>query len=292
MNDKERIDIHLVAQGYFDSREKARRAIMAGVVNVNGLRIDKPGTTISVGSQIHIASNPNPYVSRGGLKLHKALTVFELNVAGMTAIDIGASTGGFTDCLLKHGASKVYAVDVGYGQLDWNLRNDPRVVNLERTNIRYLDPSLLSDKVDIATIDTSFISVTKFISKLHEIAKDDALVVTLIKPQFEAGREHVGKKGVVRDPKIHRDVIRHVLTTFTSSDFLLTGLTYSPITGPEGNIEFLAVLKLGGSDSAASEASDIFTGSGMMVAKHGLRTVPDDSIYHVVESAHSAVELK
>lgn len=242
MSGKQRIDLLLVEKGFCPSREKARKSIMAGLVKVDGKRVDKPGTDVPVDSLLEVLGPAIPYVSRGGLKLEKAMEEFGIRVEGMVAADVGASTGGFTDCLLQNGAKKVYAIDVGYGQLDWKLRQDPRVVSMERTNIRYLDSGTLTEVPEFITIDVSFISLEKVLPKITEILAPEGKIVALIKPQFEAGREQVGKKGVVRDPVVHEQVIKKVLENALKLGFSLLGLTYSPVTGPEGNIEYLAYL--------------------------------------------------
>lgn len=238
--DKLRLDILLANKGLAESREKARALIMSGVVYVNGTVIDKSGTKISKDSKIEIKGNQLGYVSRGGLKLSKALEYFEIDVSGMIAADIGASTGGFTDCLLQNSVSKVYSIDVGYGQLAWKLRNDNRVVVMERTNIRYVTPDMLQDKIDFVTIDVSFISLTKVLPVVVGLLGDSGKMICLIKPQFEAGREKVGKKGVVKDPNVHKEVIRKIWDfCIKELNLIVKGLTYSPIKGPEGNIEYL-----------------------------------------------------
>lgn len=242
MTAKQRLDILLVEKGLFPSREKAKSSIMAGLVKVDGNKVDKAGTLVPVEAVLEVAGPAIPYVSRGGLKLAKAINEFGLLLTGKTLVDIGASTGGFTDCALQNGASRVYTIDVGYGQLDWKLRQDPRVVNLERTNIRYLDPGLISAKPDLITIDVSFISLDKVLPKAAELLPAGGQVVALIKPQFEAGRDKVGKKGVVRDPSVHIEVVQRVIDTSGDLGFKLAGLTYSPIKGPEGNIEYLAYM--------------------------------------------------
>ncbi|MBO8137284.1 MAG: TlyA family RNA methyltransferase [Desulfotomaculum sp.] len=239
MSGKQRLDKVLVSRGQFASREKARSAVMAGLVFVNGKRVDKPGYQVSDDVKIEVKGNLLPYVSRGGLKLEKAIKSFQIDLNGKIVLDVGASTGGFTDCALQNGAQKVYSVDVGYGQLAWSLRQDPRVVVLERTNIRHLTADKLDDLPDFVTIDVSFISLSKVLPKLLELTTVDADGVALIKPQFEAGREKVGKKGVVRDPAVHRDVIRAVLDLTKELEYKVLGLDYSPVKGPEGNIEFL-----------------------------------------------------
>ncbi len=240
MSGKQRLDILLVDRGLFPSREKAKTSIMAGLVKVDGKMIDKPGAEVPVNSRIEIAGPAIPYVSRGGLKLEKAIKEFGLRLDGKTVVDVGASTGGFTDCALQNGAAQVYAIDVGYGQLDWRLRNDPRVVNLERTNIRYFDQDLLEMVPDFVTIDVSFISLEKVLPKIAEILPPGGQVVALIKPQFEAGRDRVGKKGVVRDLSVHVEVIQKIIDTGEGLGFETAGITYSPVKGPEGNIEYLA----------------------------------------------------
>lgn len=242
---KQRLDTLLVAKELFDSREKARAAVMAGLVLVDGQRRDKPGYQVLPDCKIKIKGNPLPYVSRGGLKLQRAIQVFDIELTGKIVLDIGASTGGFTDCALQHGASKVYAVDVGYGQLAWSLRQNEQVVVLERTNIRYLDASKLAVSPNFVTIDVSFISLSKVLPKIKELTIANVEIVALIKPQFEAGPGRVGKKGVVRDPAIHREVIKAVLNTAQQLHYQPLGLDYSPVKGPEGNIEYLLYLGLG-----------------------------------------------
>jgi len=241
---KDRLDSLLAEKGFFPSRERAKTAIMAGIVLVDGEKIDKAGTKVDIDAEIRIIGSDLKYVSRGGLKLEKAIEEFSLDLTGQKVLDVGASTGGFTDCALQHGAEKVYAVDVGYGQLDWKLRQDHRVIVLERTNARYLSPSHIPEQVDLITIDASFISLDKIIPAVKIFLKETGSILALIKPQFEAGREKVGKKGVVRDPKIHQDVIAHVIKNAEENNLFCWGLTYSPITGPEGNIEYLVLLKL------------------------------------------------
>jgi 23S rRNA (cytidine1920-2'-O)/16S rRNA (cytidine1409-2'-O)-methyltransferase len=239
-NERERIDVLLVERGHFDSRERAKAAIMAGIVYAGQERVEKPGTKIPRSAEITVKGSVHPYVSRGGLKLEKAIRTFNLDFRGRTVIDIGASTGGFTDCALQHGAGIVYAVDVGYNQLDWSLRRDPRVRVMERTNFRYLKPEdLKGPSPDIAVIDVSFISLRIIFTALAPLIGVGGQIVSLIKPQFEAGREQVGRSGVVRDPAVHRDVLRRVADYAAEQGFELQGLTFSPITGGEGNIEFL-----------------------------------------------------
>ncbi|WP_054957201.1 TlyA family RNA methyltransferase [Paenibacillus dakarensis] len=238
---KERVDVLLVEQGYYESREKAKAAIMAGLVYSGSERIEKAGMKIPRTTELRVKGSVHPYVGRGGLKLEKALKSFGIDMTGRTMLDIGSSTGGFTDCALQHGAAYVYAIDVGYNQLDWSLRNDERVCVMERTNFRYVTPEdLKGPQPDFASIDVSFISLRIILPPLLALLKRPADIAALIKPQFEAGRDKVGKSGVVRDPKVHREVLTQVLTFAHNLGLELKGLTFSPITGGEGNIEFLA----------------------------------------------------
>ena len=237
-----RLDVELVNRGLVESREKGRALIMEGAVYVNGQKAFKAGDKVKDGMQIEIRGAKLPYVSRGGLKLEKSLKVFPIDLNDTVCADIGASTGGFTDCMLQNGAKKVYAIDVGYGQLAWKLRSDERVVNLERTNIRYLDFNTVTDDIDFISIDVSFISLKLVLPVAYELLKNGGSLVALIKPQFEAGREEVGKKGVVRDIEVHRDVIRRITDFAYETGFCVKGLEFSPIKGPEGNIEFLMFL--------------------------------------------------
>lgn len=244
---KERIDVLLVEKGFFESREKAKASVMAGVVYANEQKIDKAGEEVSIDAKLEVRENICPYVSRGGLKLEKAVKFFGVNLKDKVCMDIGASTGGFTDCMLQNGAKKVFSVDVGYGQFAWKLRQDERVVCMERTNIRYVTDEQIGEKLDFASIDVSFISLTKVLPVAFNLLKDDGEVVALIKPQFEAGREQVGKKGVVRDSKVHKEVIEKIIAFSESIGFCVKNLSFSPIKGPEGNIEFLLYLgKSGG----------------------------------------------
>lgn len=237
---KERLDVLVFKQGFAESREKAKTIIMAGDVFVNGQREDKPGSTFDEEkSTITVKEATLKYVSRGGLKLEKAMQVFPITLDGAICMDIGASTGGFTDCMLMNGAVKVYSIDVGYGQLAWKLRSDERVVCMEKTNFRYLTSADIADEIDFASVDVSFISLSKILPPAYDIIKDGAEMVCLIKPQFEAGREKVGKKGVVREPKVHIEVIENVIGYAKTAGFAILGLDYSPIRGPEGNIEYL-----------------------------------------------------
>ena len=236
---KERLDVLLVSQGLAASREKAKAIIMSGNVLVNGQREDKAGTMIDVKAEITVKGGQLKYVSRGGLKLEKAMSHFDLTLEGRVCMDVGASTGGFTDCMLQNGAVKVYSVDVGHGQLDWKLRNDPRVVCMEKTNIRYVTPEQIEEPAAFVSIDVSFISLTKVLPPVRELMTEDGEIVCLIKPQFEAGREKVGKKGVVRDPKVHEEVIEKVIDFAATVGLESWELEFSPIKGPEGNIEYL-----------------------------------------------------
>ncbi len=240
---KERLDVLLVKNGLAPSREKAKAVIMSGIVYVNGQKEDKAGSLFEDTADIEVRGQTLRYVSRGGLKLEKALDVFGTDVEGLVCMDVGASTGGFTDCMLQAGAAKVYAVDVGYGQLDWKLRNDDRVICMEKTNIRYVTPDDIPEKVSFVSVDVSFISLTKVLGPIKALMEPGASAVCLIKPQFEAGREKVGKKGVVRDPKVHEEVIENVASFAGSIGFDAAGLDFSPIRGPEGNIEYLIWLK-------------------------------------------------
>ncbi|MFC4302636.1 TlyA family RNA methyltransferase [Cohnella boryungensis] len=251
---KERLDVLLLEQGYFESREKAKAAIMAGLVFIGAERVEKAGTKVPRDAAIVVKGSVHPYVSRGGLKLEKAIKHFELELKEATVLDIGASTGGFTDCALQHGAKRVYAVDVGYNQLDWSLRQDERVQVMERTNFRHMTPERLEGpQPSFATIDVSFISLKLILPVLATMLASGGTTVALIKPQFEAGRDHVGKSGVIRDPAVHAQVLREVLSAAQELGFELRGLTYSPITGGEGNIEFLACWQLAHSKDSLSE---------------------------------------
>ncbi len=250
--EKVRLDVLLVERGLVPSREIGRRLIMAGQVRVAGQLSDKPGQRIRADAEVTVDAGP-PYVSRGGLKLEAALDRFELDVQGWVAADVGASTGGFTDCLLQRGASHVYAIDVGYGQLAWTLRQDPRVTVLERTNARYL--STLPEPIDLTTIDASFISLELLLPTVKRWLKADGQSIPLIKPQFEAGRERVGKGGVVRDPAVHRQVLIDFLTWAEAQGWGVCGLIPSPLFGPAGNIEFLALLKLSTPSALATESA-------------------------------------
>ena len=273
MSNKTRLDVLLTEQGLQESRQKAQAAIMSGLVFVNGQRVDKPGTAVPNDAAIEIRGNTLKYVSRGGLKLEKAMAEFPIRLEGCVCGDIGASTGGFTDCMLQNGAAKVYAVDVGYGQLAWKLRQDPRVVCMERTNARYLTHDLIPDELDFASVDVSFISLKLILPAAAAILKTGGHAVTLVKPQFEAGREKVGKKGVVRDPAVHKEVLEHYLEHAASSGFGVLGLTYSPIRGPEGNIEYLGFLQKGAAQTENFDLDALVAESHETLKEHGEETV-------------------
>ena len=253
---KERLDVLLVKKNLAESREKAKAVIMAGNVFVDGQREDKAGSTFAPGVKIEVRGHTLPYVSRGGLKLEKALAGFDVDVRGKVCTDVGASTGGFTDCMLQNGAKKVFAIDVGRGQLDWKLRNDPRVVCMEKTNIRYVTPEDIGEPVDFSSVDVSFISLTKVLVPIRNYLTADGEVVALIKPQFEAGREKVGKKGVVREKSTHVEVIHKIMDYAVSVGFDLCALDFSPIKGPEGNIEYLIHLKKSGGETGTDRGID------------------------------------
>lgn len=240
---KQRLDVMLVERGLAVSREKAKAVIMAGIVYVDGQKEDKAGSAFEETVKIEVRGNTLKYVSRGGLKLEKAMEEFDLSLEGKTCMDVGASTGGFTDCMLQNGAKKVFSIDVGHGQLAWKLRNDERVVCMERTNMRYVTKEQVPDAIDFSSIDVSFISLTKILTPVKNLLAPEGEVVCLIKPQFEAGREKVGKKGVVRDKKVHKEVIEMVLSYAVSIGFVPIHLDFSPVKGPEGNIEYLLHIK-------------------------------------------------
>lgn len=266
---KIRLDVYLTEHNMTQSRERAKALIMAGQVYVKNQKCDKAGMMINEKeTDVEIRGEHLKYVSRGGLKLEKAMNIFPLSLNGKVTMDIGASTGGFTDCMLQNGARKVYAVDVGYGQFAWKLRSDARVVNMERTNIRYVTPEDIEDKIDFASIDVSFISLRLVLPAAYNLLTDDGEIVALIKPQFEAGKEQVGKKGVVRDKNVHYKVIRTVLDFASENGFSVKGLSFSPIKGPEGNIEYLAYLK---------KDTDTLN-------------LTDDEIRSVVESSHNNLD--
>ena len=239
---KERLDVLLVNRGLAESREKAKRTIMAGLVTVGGRVEDKPGSVFDTEAEINVSGKECPYVSRGGLKLEKAIEEWGVDCRGKVCMDMGASTGGFTDCMLQHGASKVYAIDVGYGQLDYKLRTDERVVNMEKTNIRYLDTGLIEEPIDLISVDVSFISLSHMLPVADRVLSDDGQVVCLVKPQFEAGRDQVGKGGIVRDPAVHSEVIKKVIVYASESGLYPLALSWSPIKGTKGNIEYILLL--------------------------------------------------
>ncbi len=243
MSKKKRIDALLVEKGFFNSREKAKRSIMAGLVFVDNQRIDKPGTNVNTTVSISIKGNAIPYVSRGGLKLEKAINEFNIELDGKVCLDIGSSTGGFTDCMLQNRARRVYSIDVGYGQLDWKLRQDPRVIVMERTNIRYVTLEDIGELADFASTDVSFISLKLVFPVLKQLLKKNGEIIALIKPQFEAGRENVGKGGVVKDIRIHKSVVLGIVEFVTKIKLQIIDFTYSPIKGPKGNIEYLLYMK-------------------------------------------------
>lgn len=262
---KERLDVLLVQKGLAPSREKAKTMIMEGNVFVDNQREDKAGTFFDPSVNIEIHGNTLRYVSRGGLKLEKAMAQFGITLDDKVCMDIGASTGGFTDCMLQNGAKKVYAVDVGYGQFAWKLRQDPRVVCMEKTNIRYVTPEDIGDALNFASVDVSFISLTKVLGPAKELLKDGGQMVCLIKPQFEAGKDKVGKKGVVRDPAVHKEVIKRVILFAKSIGFGILHLDYSPIKGPEGNIEYLVhIVK-----DAEAESQEVIDVEAVVAAAHG-----------------------
>ena len=263
---KKRLDVLLVERGLQESRQKAQATIMSGLVFVKGQRVDKPGTAVAEDAEVEVRGNALKYVSRGGLKLEKAMATLPTQLEGAVCADIGASTGGFTDCMLQNGAGKVYAVDVGYGQLAWSLRSDPRVVCMERTNARYLTHEQIPQELDFASVDVSFISLGLILPALDGLLSPEGEAVCLVKPQFEAGREKVGKKGVVRDPAVHLEVLETFLHHAKENHFTVLGITYSPIRGPEGNIEYLGYLR------------------------HGQGTPGDFSLPEIVEASHSQLK--
>lgn len=257
MKIKKRLDVLLVEKGYADSRTKAQAIIMSGLVYVDGQKADKPGISYEESVELEVRNGACPYVSRGGLKLEKALRDFGVDPTGYVCSDSGASTGGFTDCLLQQGASKVFAIDVGYGQLDWKIRSDPRVVVMERTNVRYVTPEDLGEPLDLSVIDVSFISLKIVLPVIKTFLKPTGQVLCLIKPQFEAGRDKVGKKGVVRDPAIHKEVLDDFVALANELEFTILGLTFSPVKGPEGNIEFLGHLTLNNQPGLAPDTASV-----------------------------------
>lgn len=292
---KERLDVLLVNGGFAPSREKAKVIIMSGKVFVNGQREDKAGSTFDPEKiTIEVKGNTLRYVSRGGLKLEKALQNFDLTVDGKICMDIGASTGGFTDCMLQNGAVKVYSVDVGHGQLDWKLRSDERVVCMEKTNFRYMQPQDIADVLDFASVDVSFISLTKILLPARRLLSDEGQMVCLIKPQFEAGRDKVGKKGVVRDKKVHEEVIRKILVFAGISGFDVLDLSFSPIKGPEGNIEYLVHLQKNITKNEDVSELTEKDAEGILKEKEGMADVLtpqwEQQLHAIVEQAHEKLE--
>ena len=258
---KVRLDQLVFDRGYTESRERAKTTVMSGLVYVNGQKADKPGMPVSPDVELEVRGAAIPFVSRGGFKLDKSLKVFPIDPKGLHCIDCGASTGGFTDVLLQHGAEKVYAVDVGYGQLAWKLRQDPRVVNLERTNLRYVTPEQIPEMLDLAVMDVSFISIRLVLPAVQALLKDGADLVCLIKPQFEAGRDEVGKKGVIRDPAVHEEVVNGILCFAPTIGLSVMGLDFSPIKGPEGNIEYICHLKKGNFETPTIDVAAVVRAS-------------------------------
>ena len=263
MSSKKRLDVAMVERGLAESRQKAQAVIMAGQVYVNGQKVDKAGAPVAEDAAIEVRGKTMAYVSRGGLKLEKAMELWPIRLEGVVCADIGASTGGFTDCMLQNGAEKVYAVDVGYNQLDYRLRTHPKVVCMERTNARYLTREQIPEPLDFGTVDVSFISLKLILPALRTLLKPEGQLVCLVKPQFEAGREKVGKKGVVRDPAVHREVLEQFLINAAEADFTVKEMTFSPIRGPEGNIEYLGHLTVG---AGAPWAGDV---AALVEASHG-----------------------
>lgn len=263
-NQKARLDIVMAAQGLAESREKAKAIIMSGIVYIDNQKCDKPGQQVTEDAPIEVRGDTLKYVSRGGLKLEKAINEFNIDLTERACMDVGASTGGFTDCMLQNGAKTVYSVDVGYGQLAWKLRTDPRVVNLERTNIRYVDSGIIKHTLDFVSVDVSFISLKLIIPVIYKLMNTGAETVCLIKPQFEAGREKVGKKGVVRDRGVHLEVVTKIIEFAKAAGLAPVGLSFSPIKGPEGNIEYL-----------------------MYAKKDGIYTITDEIINEIINKSHS-----
>ena len=296
---KERLDVLLVKQGLAESREKAKAIIMSGNVFVGGQREDKAGAMFDETKvQIEVKGVSLKYVSRGGLKLEKAMETFPITLDGTVCMDIGASTGGFTDCMLQNGAVKVYSVDVGHGQLAWKLRNDERVVCMEKTNFRYMQPQDIADQLDFASVDVSFISLTKILVPARNLLKNGGTMVCLIKPQFEAGRDKVGKKGVVREESVHREVIEKVLDFADLVGFDVLGLTYSPIKGPEGNIEYLVYIRKNEENSAReAELTEQEAESRLAVITeqgcgYSRKEEVQELISNIVKAAHQSLESK
>ncbi len=279
---KQRLDVWMTEHGLAPSREKAKAMIMSGDVYVDGQREDKAGTQIAGDAKVEVKGNALPYVSRGGLKLAKAMEVFPLDLKDCICMDIGASTGGFTDCMLQNGAAKVYSIDVGYGQLAWKLRTDPRVVVLEKTNFRYVTGEQIPEKIDFASVDVSFISLNKIFPAAYPLLADGGQMVALIKPQFEAGKDKVGKKGVVRDPAVHTEVIKRVITESRAVGFVPVGLDFSPVKGPEGNIEYLLHVRKD-PDAAEGISKDVIAED--VIVEEGILPVKE-----VVARAHAQLD--
>ena len=285
---KERLDVLLVKRGLAESREKAKAIIMTGNVFVEEQREDKAGSTFAEDAQIRIKGTPMKYVSRGGYKLEKAMELWHVPLQDKLCMDVGSSTGGFTDCMLQNGAVKVYAIDVGTNQLAWKLRQDERVVSMEKTNIRYVTPEDIADPIDFSSIDVAFISLTKVLIPVWNLLKNGGRVVCLVKPQFEAGREKVGKKGVVRDKKVHEEVVCHIMTYALSMGFEILGLSYSPIKGPEGNIEYLLYIEKPQDAQALTEiaeeadqkAEEQFEQQYLALAKETVEAAHEAFLYH------------
>lgn len=285
---KERLDVLLVKRGLAESREKAKAIIMTGNVFVEEQREDKAGSTFTEDAQIRIKGTPMKYVSRGGYKLEKAMELWHVPLQDKLCMDVGSSTGGFTDCMLQNGAVKVYAIDVGTNQLAWKLRQDERVVSMEKTNIRYVTPEDIADPIDFSSIDVAFISLTKVLIPVWNLLKNGGRVVCLVKPQFEAGREKVGKKGVVRDKKVHEEVVCHIMTYALSMGFEILGLSYSPIKGPEGNIEYLLYIEKPQDAQALTEiaeeadqkAEEQFEQQYLALAKETVEAAHEAFLYH------------
>ena len=285
---KERLDVLLVKRGLAESREKAKAIIMTGNVFVEEQREDKAGSTFAEDAQIRIKGTPMKYVSRGGYKLEKAMELWHVPLQDKLCMDVGSSTGGFTDCMLQNGAVKVYAIDVGSNQLAWKLRQDERVVSMEKTNIRYVTPEDIADPIDFSSIDVAFISLTKVLIPVWNLLKNGGRVVCLVKPQFEAGREKVGKKGVVRDKKVHEEVVCHIMTYALSMGFEILGLSYSPIKGPEGNIEYLLYIEKPQDAQALTEiaeeadqkAEEQFEQQYLALAKETVEAAHEAFLYH------------
>ena len=294
---KERLDVILVKQGFAPSREKAKAILMAGNVFVDGQREDKAGTTFDE-SKIHIEIKGNTlkYVSRGGLKLEKAMSEFPISLTHAVCMDIGASTGGFTDCMLQNGADKVYAIDVGHGQLAWKLRSDDRVICMEKTNFRYVTPENINEQIDFASVDVSFISLTKILVPARNLLRSEGCMVCLIKPQFEAGKDKVGKKGVVREPKVHEEVVHKIVDYADMIGFDVKGLTYSPIKGPEGNIEYLLFIEKKSeipdeiTNVTESEAENALRGAILGTNGRSHEEDMEKLIRHIVAEAHNVLD--